>query len=78
MIHRAHRYQMLGGGMRQAGVIAAAGIYTLEHHVAGLNEDHRHICRHIAELPRGQVDLSRVMTLSCSMWTGMRLRFVRL
>lgn len=30
----------LGGGMRQAGVIAAAGLYALEHHVARLAEDH--------------------------------------
>jgi threonine aldolase len=32
--------KMLGGGMRQAGVLAAAGIYALEHHVARLAEDH--------------------------------------
>jgi threonine aldolase len=30
----------LGGGMRQAGVLAAAGLYALEHHVARLAEDH--------------------------------------
>lgn len=30
----------LGGGMRQAGILAAAGIYALEHHVAGLATDH--------------------------------------
>jgi threonine aldolase len=30
----------LGGGMRQAGILAAAGIYALEHHVARLAEDH--------------------------------------
>ncbi len=32
--------KMLGGGMRQAGVLAAAGLYALEHHVARLAEDH--------------------------------------
>ena len=32
----------LGGGWRQAGMLAAAGIYALEHHVARLVEDHRH------------------------------------
>jgi threonine aldolase len=32
----------LGGGMRQAGVLAAAGRYALEHHVARLAEDHEH------------------------------------
>ena len=41
-IARAHRYRkMLGGGMRQAGVIAAAGLYALEHQVSDLAEDHR-------------------------------------
>ncbi len=30
----------LGGGMRQAGILAAAGIYALEHHVSRLAEDH--------------------------------------
>lgn len=30
----------LGGGLRQAGVLAAAGLYALEHHVARLAEDH--------------------------------------
>ena len=40
-IKRAHQLRkMLGGGMRQAGVIAAAGLYALEHHVEGLREDH--------------------------------------
>ncbi|RBY77109.1 low specificity L-threonine aldolase [Geodermatophilus sp. TF02-6] len=32
----------LGGGMRQAGVLAAAGQYALEHHVERLAEDHEH------------------------------------
>ncbi len=33
--------KMLGGGMRQAGVLAAAGLYALEHHLRDLGEDHR-------------------------------------
>jgi threonine aldolase len=32
----------LGGGMRQAGVLAAAGMYALDHHLARLAEDHEH------------------------------------
>lgn len=41
-IARAHRYRkLLGGGMRQVGILAAAGLYALEHHVAGLADDHR-------------------------------------
>jgi threonine aldolase len=40
-IRRARRYRkMLGGGMRQAGVIAAAGVYALENMVDRLAEDH--------------------------------------
>jgi threonine aldolase len=38
---RRHRKAM-GGGMRQAGYMAAAGIYALEHHVDRLDEDHIH------------------------------------
>jgi threonine aldolase len=38
---RARRWRkMLGGGMRQAGVLAAAGLYALEHHVERLADDH--------------------------------------
>ena len=34
--------KMFGGGMRQAGILAAAGLYALEHNIARLGEDHRH------------------------------------
>ncbi len=41
MIGKAHRLRkVLGGGMRQAGVIAAAALFALEHHVERLAEDH--------------------------------------
>lgn len=41
LIARARRIRkMLGGGMRQAGILAAAGLYALEHHVARLADDH--------------------------------------
>ncbi len=40
-ITKAHRARkQLGGGMRQAGIVAAAGLYALEHHVERLAEDH--------------------------------------
>ncbi len=40
-IEKAHRARkMLGGGMRQAGVIAAAGLYALENNVERLKDDH--------------------------------------
>jgi threonine aldolase len=32
--------KMLGGGMRQSGILAAAGLYALDHHVARLADDH--------------------------------------
>jgi threonine aldolase len=42
LLAKAHRIRkMLGGGMRQAGVLAAAGLYALDHHVVGLADDHR-------------------------------------
>jgi threonine aldolase len=41
LIARARRYRkMLGGGMRQAGVLAAAGLYALDHNSARLAQDH--------------------------------------
>lgn len=41
-IQRAHRYRkMLGGGMRQAGILAAAGLHALENHISDLKLDHR-------------------------------------
>jgi threonine aldolase len=41
VIGRAQRARkILGGAMRQAGILAAAGLYALEHHVARLAEDH--------------------------------------
>jgi threonine aldolase len=40
-VWRAHRVRkLLGGGMRQAGILAAAGLHALEHHRARLAEDH--------------------------------------
>lgn len=42
------RRKRLGGGMRQAGILAAAGLYALDHHVERLAEDHAH-ARALAE-----------------------------
>ncbi len=40
-IAKARRVRkMLGGGMRQAGILAAAGVYALNHHISRLSEDH--------------------------------------
>ncbi|MGB0519351.1 MAG: threonine aldolase family protein, partial [Candidatus Puniceispirillaceae bacterium] len=46
MIRRAHRVRKLvGGGMRQVGILAAAGIYALDHHIDRLAEDHANAVR---------------------------------
>ncbi|MBE7420485.1 MAG: low-specificity L-threonine aldolase [Burkholderiaceae bacterium] len=53
LIARAHRVRkMLGGGMRQAGVLAAAALHALEHHVDRLADDHAH-ARRLADGLRG-------------------------
>lgn len=65
-IHRAHRARkMLGGGMRQAGVIAAAGIVALDVMVERLTEDHLHariLAEELAHLPDVRIDLTTVQT----------------
>jgi len=43
VIKRCHRLRkMHGGGMRQVGILAAAGLYAIEHHRARLADDHAH------------------------------------
>ena len=57
--------QRFGGAMRQAGIIAAAGVYALRHHVERLSEDHqraRELASGLAELPGVRLDLTRVQT----------------
>jgi threonine aldolase len=65
-IARARRWRkMVGGGMRQVGVIAAAGIVALEHMVDRLAEDHanaRVLAEGIARVPGLCVDLPSVQT----------------
>lgn len=55
--------QRLGGAMRQAGILAAAGIHALEHHVDRLADDHRHARRFaegVAGIPGLDVDLPAI------------------
>lgn len=63
---RAHRYRrMAGGAMRQAGILAAAGLYALEHHVERLGQDHANARLLAEELLRGddvEIDLATVQT----------------
>jgi threonine aldolase len=65
-IRRALRARkLMGGGMRQAGILAAAGIYALEHNVARLADDHRRarwLAERLAAVPGLAVDLAKVQT----------------
>ena len=57
--------KLLGGGMRQAGILAAAGIIALEQMTERLDEDHRNaqsLARGLAELPGIRIDVDRVRT----------------
>jgi threonine aldolase len=57
--------KMLGGGMRQAGIIAAAGVYALTHNVERLSEDHENakvIARALCNSPWARLDLADVVT----------------
>jgi threonine aldolase len=66
--------KMLGGGMRQVGVIAAAGIVALESMVSRLAEDHetaRKLARGLAMVPGVQLDPERVQTnITILEWVG--------
>ncbi len=57
--------RMLGGAMRQVGILAAAGIHALEHHVERLADDHvnaRLIGERLAQSEAVEIDLDRVET----------------
>jgi threonine aldolase len=66
LIAEAWRYkQMMGGALRQAGILAAAGLYALDHHVERLATDHanaRRLAEGLAGLPGVEIDLARVET----------------
>jgi threonine aldolase len=65
-VRQARRIRkLLGGGMRQAGVLAAAALYALENHVARLAEDHRNarvLAQAIADTPGLHLDPPEVET----------------
>jgi threonine aldolase len=66
LIEEAWRFkQMMGGALRQAGIVAAAGLYALDHNVERLAEDHenaRALAEGLAELDGATVDPSKVET----------------
>lgn len=59
-IQRARRWRkMTGGAMRQSGILAAAGLYALEHNVARLKDDHDNAAWLAEQLKAIGVDVSR-------------------
>ena len=65
-ITRAWRFRkMFGGGMRQAGILAAAARHALDHHLDRLADDHRRarwIAERLAEIPGVEVDVAAIDT----------------
>ena len=65
-IDRAHRWRKLfGGGMRQSGILAAAGLYALEHNIKRLADDHnraRRLAEGLGEITGLSVDQEAVQT----------------
>ncbi len=56
---------LLGGAMRQSGVLAAAGLYALEHNLERLPEDHanaKRLAEGLSEMPNVSLDVSRVQS----------------
>jgi threonine aldolase len=65
-VEKARRIRkVFGGGMRQAGILAAAALYALRHHRQRLHVDHAHalkLAENIANLPGIQIELESVQT----------------
>jgi threonine aldolase len=65
-IQKAHRYRKtFGGGMRQVGVLAAAGLVALEQSPQGLARDHenaRFLAQELGQLPGIRLDAAKVVT----------------
>jgi threonine aldolase len=66
LVKACHRLRkMYGGGMRQAGILAAAGLFAVEHHRGRLADDHanaRYLAEALGQVQGIRVDLSRVQT----------------
>lgn len=65
-IERAHKYRkILGGGMRQSGIIAAGALYAIENNIERLKDDHkkaRYFACEISKLDFVELDLASVQT----------------
>jgi threonine aldolase len=65
-IERAHRFRkILGGGMRQLGILASAGLYAIENNVSRLKEDHakaKYFAKNLVGIHGFEIDLETVQT----------------
>jgi len=73
-IGRARRWRkVLGGGMRQVGILAAAGIYALENNVNRLSEDHANaalLAEGLSQIEELKVNQAAVQTNMVFVWIG--------
>ena len=71
LIERAIRLRkVLGGGMRQSGVLAAAGLYALDHNMARLAQDHRHASDMAEVINQVRRSVSEISILKCILRLG--------
>jgi len=74
LINKARRWRkVLGGGMRQAGMLAAAGQYALENNVTRLSDDHgnaRYLANKLNELNGFSVDMSNTTNMVYASYSG--------
>lgn len=65
-IEQAHRYRKIwGGGMRQAGILAAAGLYAIENHLQRLRDDHaraQRLAKCLNQYPQIKIDMEATQT----------------
>ena len=74
LINKARRWRkVLGGGMRQAGMLAAAGQYALEHNVNRLKDDHanaRYLAQQLSKISGFTVDMSNTTNMVYATYAG--------
>lgn len=61
----ARHRKMMGGGMRQSGILAGAGLYALKHNIKRMGDDHRRakmLGRMISQISKIKIDLTSVQT----------------
>jgi len=79
VIEKARRHrQMLGGGMRQAGVLAAAGLYALENHTVRLPDDHlraKKLAKALSNIPGLKPELPQTNMVFCDVEPHVRDSF---